>query len=100
MVSRDDLRKFNAATNDIQAALADMRELHENDQIDGVTVDAQAYAEAQQQLKDALAKLVNDGNAAVDTTDEFTAEDGTTVSLPEAALAREQNAELPSSPSN
>lgn len=93
MVHRHDLRKLNRQTTELQAALDDLRELHDVNQRSGVTVDSTEYADAQQRVKDAVATLVTQSDDIVDRTDVYEADDGTVlVDLPDAALARDGSA--------
>lgn len=97
MTQREDIRTLNADVQTLIDALDEMQDLYEADQNDAVTVDPSAYAAAQEDVKAAVANLVNQADDMVDRTDRFTAPDGTEVSLPNAALARDGNAtELPS----
>lgn len=83
----------------LREAAADLRELHDQSQQDGVTVDASAYADAQEEFKDALAGLINDADGIIDSTGVLEDADGNTlVDLPNAALARSQNKDIPNPP--
>lgn len=101
MVSRQDLREVNEAAQELQEALDEMRELHEGSKKEGVTVDGSAYTEAQQRMKDAVNRILHASNDAVDRTDVYEPDDEgeTDVSLPEAALNRNDSASLPNAPS-
>lgn len=88
MVSRQDVRTLNEQTRELQEALDELEDLHEQDQRSGVTVDSAAYTEAQEAVKDAVGELVTASDDMVDRTDVLEVGDQT-VTLPNAALARD-----------
>lgn len=99
MVHRADIRALNQEVSTLIDALDELEDLHAQSEKSGVTVDSTAYAEAQQDVKEAVAALANQSNDMVDRTGVLEDDDGTTlVDLPEAALTRSNSAKLPDSP--
>jgi hypothetical protein len=100
MVSRQDVRTLNEQSRELQAALDEMRDLHEAQQNENVTVDPQAFADAQARVKEAVTELAQASDGVVDRTDVFEPDDeeAAPVELPEAALSRDgPNTTLPDS---
>jgi len=100
MVSREDLRKINETSQDLQDALDEMKELYEQENNEGVTVDDVAFEDAQARVKDAVSKLVNDADDMVDRTDVYEPdeESASAKTLPQAALERTNTKDLPNPP--
>lgn len=103
MVSRKDIRELNKwlhghtdeGTTErmgLIEALDRLEELHKMEQDPNVTVDREAYVEAQEAAKDGIAGVVNVANDAVDRTSVFEDEDGNIiVDLPNRGLQRGQD---------
>lgn len=90
MVKRQDVRTLNEQTREVQQAIDEFQELHEQSQKSGVTVDASAYSDAQERVKTAVNELVHHSDDMIDRTDTYEDEEGNMlVDLPNAALARD-----------
>ena len=83
-----DTTDISGPLQQLNDALFQLQDIHDDSQLEGYTVDQIAYENAQQQAQQALIDLMAAGDAIVDTTDEFTTEGGTTIALPNPPLER------------
>lgn len=97
MVNRQDIRDLNEQISTLIDAVDELEDYHEKDQDDNITVNAEAYAAAQVDVKEAVNELVHVANDMVDRTDRLEDDEGNTlVDLPNAALERaSKSANLP-----
>jgi len=97
MVSRTDIHDIQTelrgagGEDGLIDALSQLEELTELSDQTGVSVNDDAYAEAQETFKTRLVKLWAVADDMVDRTDELELEDGTTVLLPNGPTSRDSD---------
>lgn len=77
-----------------------LEELYEQSQRSGITVDDSAFTEAQEKAKDAINKILHYSDDIVDRTDVLEMNGNTVKTLPNAALSRNTNRDIPDIPSS
>jgi len=108
MVSLNEVSKIHSKMTDLCNKVQDAQNLHEKAQdIPNLNPGNEAYKQHQQEIKELIAEAVNDLNELADKTDQLektsTDRDGNTtrktlVNLPEAALSKPKNENVPEKP--
>lgn len=87
--------------NDMRTVIADVKNIEKNYEVgkeSGISVDDSAYEEDQVEIQQKIAKIVNELNNVADNTDTLELGNGETIDLPNPALDKSKNGNLPEKP--